>query len=182
MNSINFFYNQANQNKPVLDKFINWALSWGRAIVMITEVIALVAFLYRFNLDSRLVDLHDSIKQNEVRVANSAADEAKFRNLQNRLLVISTIDNQAKQMTKNLMDVINQAKGNVTFVNISYSATSLVLQIVTPSTQTLDTFVNSLRDSKYIDSVSLTSVTSVPQSHQIKAMLAITVIDTGSSL
>ena len=39
--------------KSSVDKFINWTLSIGRLIVIITEIIAISAFLYRFSLDGR---------------------------------------------------------------------------------------------------------------------------------
>ena len=57
--------NLVKSRKPhFLDRFITWALNAGRLLVIITETVALSAFLFRFGLDREIVDLNDKIKQN----------------------------------------------------------------------------------------------------------------------
>ena len=127
MDSINFF---RNQNKSVLDQFIDWALTYGRMIVMFTEVIALGAFLFRFGLDRQLVDLHDKIKRDEQYIGAYQNNETTYRNLQNRLHVALTIDTQAKVVLQNLLTTIDNANGNVTFSIINYSTTGIELHVL----------------------------------------------------
>src|SRR3989344_1080687 len=68
-----------------LDKFLNWALTVGRLVVIATELIALFAFIYRFSLDRQLIDLHSKIKQEEAIVNSLKESEQSYRNLQDRL-------------------------------------------------------------------------------------------------
>ena len=51
-----------NQGENLTTKFFNWALSIGRLLIILTEMVALATFLYRFGLDAQIVDLHDKIK------------------------------------------------------------------------------------------------------------------------
>ncbi|HVZ58575.1 MAG TPA: hypothetical protein VG935_02380, partial [Patescibacteria group bacterium] len=80
---------------PNLDIFIHWAITGGRFIVILTETIALAAFLYRFSLDRQIVDLHDQINAKETIVAALKDQEVSYRELQQRIL-------QTKQLSANV--------------------------------------------------------------------------------
>src|SRR3989344_5694832 len=76
------------------DKAINWALSIGRLIVIITEIIAISAFVYRFSLDQKLVALHEDIGIKKGQLALLKNDEENFRNLQDRLELASNFSQE----------------------------------------------------------------------------------------
>ncbi|HUD44163.1 MAG TPA: hypothetical protein VMR41_01330 [Patescibacteria group bacterium] len=166
MISINFL---DNQDKNPFDKFVAWALSYGRTIIIATEIIAMAAFLLRFGLDNQLLNLHDQIKQEESIVAadESNGNEATYRNLQNRLVVAKNIHQQSGKIIDNLFDTIKQANGNVTFLMINESNNSLTLHVLAASTYSLSTFLNSLENLPFISSITIGSITTQPQSQQI---------------
>ncbi|MBI3385346.1 hypothetical protein HY030_04095, partial [Candidatus Gottesmanbacteria bacterium] len=72
-------------------RFLKWALTVGRYIVIFTELIVLIAFLSRFWLDRTLSDLHESIKQKQAIVKSAKDLEDQARSVQNRLHEVSTI-------------------------------------------------------------------------------------------
>ncbi|MDE2025485.1 MAG: hypothetical protein KGJ07_03255, partial [Patescibacteria group bacterium] len=81
--SANTTINLVRGRRPrVLDQFVGWALTIGRVVVILTELIALGAFLYRFGLDRQLVDLHDKIAQEQSIVDLLKQNENSYRNLQ----------------------------------------------------------------------------------------------------
>ena len=47
------------------EKFLNWSLTFGRYIIIGTEIIVLVAFFSRFKLDRDFIDLHDQVKEKQ---------------------------------------------------------------------------------------------------------------------
>src|SRR5581483_11165468 len=71
-----------------LDTFLGWALTVGRFMIILTETIALVVFLYRFGLDENLVELHGDIKNDQAILNQMTSYETSFRNLQFRLQTI----------------------------------------------------------------------------------------------
>lgn len=71
-----------DKEKPLLDRFVAWALSVGRSIVILTEIVALAAFIYRFSIDRKLSDLNDDIKQKQLIVGQLTSLEDEYRNLQ----------------------------------------------------------------------------------------------------
>src|SRR6185312_966933 len=89
-----------HRGESFVDRFIRFALTTGRVVVILTEVIALGAFLYRFTLDRTLVDLHDRIQQGQAVVNLLKDNETTFRNLQDRLALASTLTKEEDAMPK----------------------------------------------------------------------------------
>src|SRR5690242_9941165 len=83
-------------NESLLNQFLDWALVIGRLLVILTEIVALGTFIYRFGLDSQNVALHDKIKTDSIIIENFKDSEATFRDIQARLAVVkqySAVDN-----------------------------------------------------------------------------------------
>lgn len=134
--------------KPVnlFDSFINWALTIGRVVVIVTELVALAAFLYRFSLDRQLIDLHSKIKQ-EVAVVNYLKEnEEKYRNLQNRLALASSFGEQGNSKVKLANDLINFSLAGVVLNNLSIQEDRIRINANLSSVSTLSSFVNSLKE------------------------------------
>ncbi|MDO8657916.1 MAG: hypothetical protein Q7K55_04200 [Candidatus Levybacteria bacterium] len=141
-----------------LDKFLGWALTIGRLVVIITEVIALAAFLYRFSLDRRLIDLHDVIAQKQAMVKYQKVNEDKYRNLQDRLNVISSLIDKGGQTAKLLTDVIDMAPEDFIFSSIAQSESDIIISADSRSLLSLLTFIKSVKQYPGVESVSLDSI------------------------
>jgi hypothetical protein len=71
-----------------LNKFLKWALTYGRYIVVITELVVILAFLSRFKLDRDKTDLDEKISQKQAIVEATSDLEKEIRSLQNRLSAV----------------------------------------------------------------------------------------------
>lgn len=154
-NSINLAH-QEKQN--VIDTFLYWVLTIGRVLVIITESIALGMLLYRFGLDKQLVDLHDQIKQEQVILGTLTINEQTYRNLQQTLASIKTHATQAKTTTTTMTDIVDLARGKVTFNSLSISNKAVTLEAVGTSMPTIIQFVNALKSYSGSASVDLQRV------------------------
>lgn len=72
-------------------KFLTWAVSVGRWIVVFTELIVICAFLSRFYFDTQLANLFDDIKQKKAIVASTAEFEDNFRQIQDKIKIIKNL-------------------------------------------------------------------------------------------
>lgn len=144
--------------KSFIDKFIAWALTTGRLLVIITESVALFAFTYRFSLDRQIIDLHDRIKQKQAILKLLKGNEDKFINLQNRLSTISTYSNEASEVSQNLTNLVNLIPNRFTLNQISLSANSVNINANAQSVSALTTYITSLRNYPNIQFVSLDKV------------------------
>lgn len=89
-------------------KFLKWALSWGKRIVIATEGIVILAFLSRFWLDTTVADLGEQIISKKNVVEASANFESKFRSTTDRIAKAKQIESQISGLT-----ILDQAESLV---------------------------------------------------------------------
>src|SRR3989338_1332237 len=89
-----------------LGKFLKWALSVGRYIVIGTELVVIGSFLTRFSLDRQVTDLNESIAQKQAIIASYGDLESKLRLLQAQLKLVEELDGQTLG-TGNFMQTIS---------------------------------------------------------------------------
>lgn len=138
-----------------IDEFIKWALTIGRLIVILTEIIALSAFLYRFSLDRQLIDLHGKIKQEERVVAMLKDNENEYRALQEKLLNISKFEAKGEDTITSLVDVFSFASSDMTINSFTLGGNSAKIEATMYSVSALSNFINALKEYPRADSVSL---------------------------
>lgn len=140
-------------------KFLKWALSTGRYMVILTELVVIIAFLSRFKLDKDLADLSDNISGKKAVIDASASYEKQFRTIQNKLLVAEKmIDSQTGMaaiidlITTRTVPGIKLSSVNVTKSEVLVSGTAL-------SDQAFGDFITRVTASKKWKSVDLADIT-----------------------
>lgn len=77
-------------------RIISWALTYGRYIMIGTEIVVLLAFISRFSLDRKLTDLKEEITQKQAILEANVDLERDIRLLQDALVKIKqTTANQS---------------------------------------------------------------------------------------
>ncbi len=140
------------------DRFIDWALTVGRFLVILTEIIALSSFIYRFTLDRQIIDLHSGIKEKETLVAFFKDNEENYRNLQKRLEIASTYSANQGDKIKIFQDVLGFAPAGVTFNEISVSENLINIVANFQPSSSLNEFVDSLKSYKRVKNVSIDKI------------------------
>jgi hypothetical protein len=153
--SINLLKNSKN---GFFEKALNWALTIGRILIITTELIALLAFLYRFGLDQQLIDLHTKIKQEQQIVQLQKQNEDTYRNLQDRLAIASLASAATEKNIKIIKDVIGFAPVGMTFTNFTFASNSLIIQANLNSVAALSMFIASLKSYPQVENVSLEKI------------------------
>ncbi len=141
-----------------VDRFLNWALSIGRVIIIITEGIALGAFLYRFSLDRDIIDLHDKIHQEQIIVGLLSKNETVFRSVQSRLALIKTLDKQADAQVTMLGDLIVLLPSTVQLQGVKLENNVLEVETGAQNTTVLETLIKQIRTLPKVSSVSITKI------------------------
>lgn len=153
--SINLLKNNKN---GFFEKALNWALTIGRILIITTELIALLAFLYRFGLDQQLIDLHTKIKQEQQIVQFQKQNEDTYRNLQERLAIASSSTSVARKNIKIIKDIIGFAPVGMTFTNFTFLGDTLRIEANVNSATPLSIFIASLRGYSQVSSISLDKI------------------------
>lgn len=160
--------NLVAENLNIIDRFIAWALTIGRLVVILTELIALTAFLYRFSLDRQLIDIHSKIKQEQAVLDYLKDYEQTFRDIQNRLSLTSTFGTQAEGKIKMLNDIVNFASPGITFNSIYLQEDRVRMNITLNSISGITKFIKQLKDYPAIGSVIVEKVEDRTSSASIK--------------
>lgn len=142
----------------LFDKFIDWALTFGRIVVIATEVIALSAFLYRFSLDRQLVDLHDQIELKDTYVRALKTNEDKYRNLQERLTLSSTLGKSTTETVTLFKEIIGLAPIDFFVNNLRISQENIRIEASVGSVSSLIYFIDKLKKYPRVESVSLDTI------------------------
>lgn len=144
--------------KEAINQVVNWALTIGRALVIFVEIIALSALLYRFILDNQLRDIHTKIKQEQAILESQKKNEEVYKNLQDRLSVISSVSDKGGESVKIFKDIVSFAPLGMTFSNISLTENAIRIEANVSSIYPLSLFINSLKTYKNVESVSIDKI------------------------
>lgn len=150
------------------ERFIGWALTIGRIVVIGTELIALICFVYRFSLDSQLIDLHSKIKQEQAVINFLKKDEEAYRNLQDRLFVADAFSVIGTEKIKIFNDVLGFTPQGISFTDFSLNNNYLRIVANVESISSLSSFVESLNKYPETDSVSIDKIENRPSMGLIK--------------
>jgi len=150
--------NLAHRKRGLVDLILSWALTAGRLIIILTEGLALSAFLYRFTLDRQIIDLHGKINQEDAVVKLLNHNEDTYRNLQSRLSLIEKINNQTSQTQKTFFDIFNLTPPDVKITSVSLSKDLIKTVIEARSVNSLALFLKNMKNYPNIKDVSIDTI------------------------
>ena len=156
--------NLLKKQTSLVDRFITWALTVGRLLVILTEIVALSAFIYRFSLDRQLIDLHSKIVQEQAIVNYLKDNEKTYRNLQDRLATAANFSTLGASRLKVFSDIVGFTPQGMSYNNLSLYENRIKVDANVDSVSSLSTFVNSLKNYPAIDTVSIDKIGSKPSS------------------
>jgi len=139
-------------------RIVAWALTYGRYIMVGTEIVVLLAFLSRFSLDRKLTDLKDEISQKQTIIEANAPLEYQVRLVQDTSVKIkSLLTGQSKPL-----DLLEQLStlipADVYLKSLTVSSDSLEGEAIAGTTEGFHTFLNNLGNSQQFSQVNLGDV------------------------
>ncbi len=150
------------EKKPI-GKFLIWALTIGRWIVITVELIVILAFLSRFKLDRDLADLYDSIHIKQKMIQSSASFETDFRQFQSRLTAADTLSKSQLQTDKIISAVAATIPVEVVLTNLSYEDGSIKLTGTSLSENGIKNLTTNFRLSPAFSEINLANVSKLKE-------------------
>lgn len=157
-----------------LTQFLDWALTIGRLLIILTEIVALGTFLYRFTLDMQLVDFHDKIKNDSFILINFKNAEDTFRDIQARLASVKQYNAVANTTGNVFADIIKMGQGKVTFKDLSVSTQLATISLQAATGKAVKQFVDALKNDPSVTSVVVDKVDANPSSATISVDITAT--------
>lgn len=141
--------------KSAWGEFLKWALTFGRWIVIFTELVVILAFLSRFKLDRDLTDLYDRIEQKQAIIESVRTFEEEFRLLQKKIKVIKALEESQLGSEPLLFHLASTIPEDVYLDNLSVSEGELTIEAYALNENGLRNFLTNLMASKEFSDISL---------------------------
>lgn len=153
----------ANINLLVKDKagnsfseqFLAWILSYGRYIIIITQIIVLSVFFLRFKIDRDHTDLKELVTQKQAIIESLSDLEGEIRSIQGRLTYISTISPDQDSLIKVIRFIQQKTPVDIIFTNLSISTEKISFQANSENLLSFSFMLNQFQRDKKFSEVSL---------------------------
>lgn len=166
--SINLLKNKEN----FLDEALKWALTVGRLLVIIAEIVAFSSFIYRFSLDRTLIDLHSKIKQEQAVVASLRDQEGRYRNLQERIALATKVSTNDTKNVQIFNDIAKITPIDITYNSFVLSNNDIRIDANVRSITSLTKFIDSLKKYPQISSVNIDRIRNKTASSSIDVFIS----------
>jgi len=146
------------KERDLTGKIIYFALHYLRYILVVTQIVVIAVFFYRFKIDQEIIDLRDELKQKEeiVLVSSPLLDEAKQVDIKTReIKEILGRQDSFSQMFSYFLQIF-PSKMNVTKIEIVENG--IVFEGITTDPQIIKTFWDRLKADALFQNIELGSI------------------------
>lgn len=141
-----------------ITRFLNWSLTYGRYIIIVTELIVLLAFFSRFRLDQQLTDLHESINQKQSIILSLSAFEKDVRRIDERIKKIKELDSD-HTLYLDALDLLDElVPRDVVLSKIDFQTTHVSFAGTSFTKTGFSRLMQNLKHSKMVRDVSVDSI------------------------
>jgi len=155
--SINLLGSQA-PDTSVFGRIMDWIATFGRYIMVLTEVVVLGAFISRFALDRKLTDLNEEIAQKQEILEVNQDLEQRIRSIQQQLLETKTV--MASQSTPVLsLAALQRIIPMGTFIQTcNLQNTRISLDLTSLSVESFNQFLVNLSATRELTSIQINDI------------------------
>ncbi len=159
--SINLLGESDMEHTPV-GRIVTWAVTYGRYIMIGTEIVVLLAFISRFSLDRKLTDLKEEVTQKQEIIQVNLPFERDVRTLQDKLGKIKTL----KATPVNALGVITSFQSilpsGMYLTSLALEKNRVTISAVAGSTGAFAQFISNIQNSKILTNVDIGDITRDP--------------------
>lgn len=131
-----------------LGRFLKWALSAGRYVVVFTELIVIIAFISRFWFDRQLTDLREQRVQKSAIVASFKDTQNKFEQTKTMLNLIKNALADGPKTVARLSQIQNLTPLGIEYQSITVSSQSASLVGFAPNTNSFSSLITLFQTAK----------------------------------
>lgn len=143
-----------NEHAPenFTDQIFAWALTYGRYIIIATQIIVLSVFFLRFKLDRDFTDLKESVSQKQALIESVSDLEYEIRRIQGKLSYVKQITSTQPGLMNVIHFLQNNAPSETTFTTLSLSQEKIQFNAVVSNLRSFSFFLSRLQqDTKFQD-------------------------------
>ncbi|KKT39307.1 MAG: hypothetical protein UW29_C0016G0001 [Candidatus Collierbacteria bacterium GW2011_GWC2_44_13] len=146
------------KDPSLLDRFIFFGLNYLRYIIVITQLVVIGVFFYRFQIDQRIIDLKEGVEQKKeiVKIVLPLLNEVA--KIDKKTLIIDEIIVKQKDFNEMLNYFIAMFPETIILSNMEIKGGSIKISGDAANAQHLQTFYTLLKRDNKFKSVSLQNI------------------------
>lgn len=148
-------------NNP-FGRLLTWSMTYGRYLMVLTELVVLVAFVSRFSLDRKLTDLKEEIAQKQEILEVNRDLEAEIRRLQNQLAQVRNLLKNQNVPLESFLFLQTILPNDVVLRSVNSNQEKIFVTAVAGTTESFAKFLNNLTNNKRVARVEVTKVEKQP--------------------
>lgn len=152
--SINLIGEEEMEHTP-LGRIIAWAVTYGRYIMISTEIVVLLAFISRFSLDRKLTDLNDEVSQKQAIIEANLPFEQDFRRIQDQLAKIQSLLEKPDVSVQALTTLQKLLPSDVYLSNLEITPDKLTANAIARTSLGFSRFINNLQTEQLFKNVDI---------------------------
>lgn len=146
------------KKRDFLDKSIYFVLHYLRYILVITQIVVISVFFYRFKIDQEIIDLKDSLQQKQeiVAVSDPLLKEAEIVDLKTKQ-IREIVVNQA-QFSESFTYFLDTFPLHLTIKQLSVQGSTYQFDATTTDPETIRSYLARLKQDKRFKVITLGSI------------------------
>lgn len=136
-------------------QFLTWALTYGRYIIIIIQIVVLSVFFMRFRLDRDRTDLKESVGQKEALIESISEVDAEVRRVQKSLGDIKSVTDNHDYVLKTVNFLENNTPSNISFTLLTFGKQGLRFTAVADNLTSFNVLLKNIQDNKMFSEIQL---------------------------
>lgn|SRR3989338_234250 len=139
----------------ISSQFLNWALTYGRYIIIIIQIIVLSVFFMRFKVDRDRTDLKEAVAQKRALIDSISEMENEIKRVQKRLSDIKLLTTNQDIYLKVITFLENNTPKDTYFTLLSFSKNKVKFVAVSENLKTFNYLLKKIQDEKLLTDIQL---------------------------
>lgn len=146
------------QDESLSGQLLAWAFTYGRYIIIITQIVVLSVFFLRFKLDRDHTDLKEAVTQKQALIQSVADLEAEIRRVQERLSHIRSASDSQYDLIEIVTFLQEKTPSDVVFANLNISVDAVEFQATADSLTSFTLLLRELQKDTRFTEISLENI------------------------
>lgn len=143
-------------------RIINWATTYGRYIMITTEIVVLLAFISRFSLDRKNTDLTEELTQKQAIIEANVDFEKDIKMLQNKLASAKNLMANQKKPVELVSQLEQLIPADVYLISLDIASNRLTTNAIAGSTSGFAQFLSNLESTDLLRNVTIGDINRSP--------------------
>jgi hypothetical protein len=144
------------------EEFLTWALTYGRYIIIIIQIVVLSVFFARFKLDRDHTDLKETVLQKQALIESVGDLEKEILNTQKRLSDIKQVTQKQDQLYLLIQFLQDNLSSDTTLSSLSISADKIQFSATTDSLRSFGYMIRKFQQENKFSEVILEDISRRP--------------------